>query len=175
MEQKARKGYGPRGWLLIAWIATAFIAYMVIGNYPLNILADLYGGQAVLSTIYTTASVIGIIVQLVLGNFIGRMKSIKKFGSIMGLLSILALIGIMLIPGYIPGTPQMIWRVVYGVGTVLSVMYGTFSLSILVGQWFPTKKGSVMGIATLAFPIGNGASDLSPAVYLEFPPLRAGN
>lgn len=156
MEQKARKGYGPRGWLLIAWIATAFIAYMVIGNYPLNILADLYGGQAVLSTIYTTASVIGIIVQLVLGNFIGRMKSIKKFGSIMGLLSILALIGIMLIPGYIPGTPQMIWRVVYGVGTVLSVMYGTFSLSILVGQWFPTKKGSVMGIATLAFPIGNG-------------------
>ena len=79
MEQKARKGYGGRGWLLIAWIATAFIAYMVIGNYPLNILADLYGGQAVLSTIYTTASVIGIIIQLVLGNFIGRMKSIKKF------------------------------------------------------------------------------------------------
>ena len=156
MEQKARKGYGGRGWLLIAWIATAFIAYMVIGNYPLNILSDLYGGQAVLSTIYTTASVIGIIVQLVLGNFIGRMKSIKKFGSIMGLLSILALLGIMLIPGYIPGGMQMLWRVVYGVGTVLSVMYGTFALSILVGQWFPTKKGSVMGIATLAFPIGNG-------------------
>ncbi len=156
MEQKARKGYGGRGWLLIAWIATAFIAYMVIGNYPLNILSDLYGGQQIISTIYTTASVIGIIVQLILGNYIGRMKSIKKFGTIMGLLSILALIGIMVIPGMIPGTPQMIWRVVYGAGTVLSVMYGTFALSILVGQWFPTRKGSVMGIATLAFPIGNG-------------------
>lgn len=156
MEQKARKGYGGRGWLLIAWIATAFLAYMVIGNYPLNILSDLYGGQQVLSTIYTVASVIGIIVQLVLGNVIGRMKSIKKFGTIMGLLSILALLGIMLIPGYIPGPAQMVWRVVYGAGTVLSVMYGTFSLSILVGQWFPTRKGGVMGIATLAFPIGNG-------------------
>ena len=156
MEQKTRKGYGGRGWLLIAWIATAFLAYIVVGNYPLNILADLYGGQQTLSTIYTVASVIGIIIQLCLGGFVGRMKSIKKFGAIMGLLSIIALLLIMFIPGYIPGPAQMAWRVVYAVGTVLTVMYGTFSLSILVGQWFPTKKGSVMGIATLAFPIGNG-------------------
>lgn len=156
MEQKTRKGYGGRGWLLIAWIATAFLAYIVVGNYPLNILADLYGGQQTLSTIYTVASVIGIIVQLCLGGFVGKMKSIKKFGAIMGLLSIIALLLIMFIPGYIPGPAQMAWRAVYAVGTVLTVMYGTFSLSILVGQWFPTKKGSVMGIATLAFPIGNG-------------------
>ncbi|HIZ07980.1 MAG TPA: MFS transporter, partial [Candidatus Eubacterium avistercoris] len=75
---------------------------------------------------------------------------------IFGILSILALLGIMFIPGYIQGPMQMLWRVVYGLGTVLSVMYGTFALSILIGQWFPTKKGSVMGIATFAFPIGNG-------------------
>lgn len=156
MEQAKVRGYGGRGWLLIIWIATAFLAYMVVGNYPLNILADLYGGQQTLSTIYTVASIIGIVVQLILGNYIGRMKSVKKFGSIMGLLTILALLGIMFIPGYIPGGMQMLWRVVYGAGTVISVMYGTFSLSILVGQWFPTRKGGVMGIATLAFPIGNG-------------------
>ena len=47
---------------------------------------------------------------------------------------------------------------VYAVGVVISVMYGTFALSILVGQWFPTRKGSVMGIATFAFPIGNGVT-----------------
>lgn len=156
MENNKIRGYGGRGWVLIIWIATAFIAYMVVGNYPLNILSDLYGGQQTLSTIYTVASVIGIIVQLALGNFIGRMKSVKKFGVIMGLLTIIALLGIMFIPGYIPGPTQMAWRVVYGLGTVLSVMYGTFSLSILVGQWFPTRKGGVMGIATLAFPLGNG-------------------
>ena len=156
MEQGKVKGYGMRGWMLIIWIATAFLAYVAVGNYPLNILADLYGGQQTISTIYTVASVIGIVIQLVLGGFVGKMKSIKRFSCIMGILVIAALLGIMFIPGYIPGAPQMAWRAVYAIGTVLSVMYGTFALSILVGQWFPTRKGSVMGIATFAFPLGNG-------------------
>ena len=156
MEQKKRSGYGVRGWILIIWIATAFLAYTAIGNYPLNVLSDLYGGQQVLSSIYTVASVIGVVIQLIASSFIGKLKSIKRMGCIFGVLSIVGLLGIMFIPGYIPGAPQMIWRVVYGLATVLSVMYGTFALSILIGQWFPTKKGSVMGIATIAFPIGNG-------------------
>ena len=154
--QRKRVGYGVRGWVLIIWIATAFLSYMVIGNYPLNILSDLYGGQQVLSTIYTVASVVGIIIQLFASTQIGKMKSVKRFGCLMGILSMVCLLGIMVIPGYIPGTIQMLWRAVYAVGTVLSVFYGTFALSILVGQWFPTKKGTVMGIATLAFPLGNG-------------------
>ena len=129
---------------------------MVVGNYPLNILADLYGGAPTLSKIYSIASIIGIAIQLVASSYIGRLKSIKKLGAIMGILSMLALLGIMFIPGYIPGTMQKVWQIVYGLGTVLTVMYGTFSLSILVGQWFPTRKGTVMGIATLAFPLGNG-------------------
>ena len=44
MGQSKVKGYGSRGWILIIWIATAFLSYLVIGNYPLNILSDLYGG-----------------------------------------------------------------------------------------------------------------------------------
>ena len=155
MQQKS-VGYGVRGWVLIIWIATAFLSYMVIGNYPLNILSDLYGGQQTLSTIYTMASVVGIVIQLIASTQIGKMKSVKRFGCLMGILSMACLLGIMFIPGMIPGTPQMIWRAVYACGTVLSVFYGTFALSILVGQWFPTKKGMVMGIATLAFPLGNG-------------------
>ena len=161
MEQKKVTGYGVRGWILIIWIATAFLAYTAIGNYPLNILSDFYGGQETLSMIYTVASVIGVIIQLIATSFIGKMKSIKKFGVIMGILSIIALLGIMFIPGSsFPGAPapamQTVWQIVYALGTVLSVMYGTFALSILVGQWFPTKKGAVMGIATFAFPLGNG-------------------
>ncbi|MCU6762442.1 putative transporter [uncultured Roseburia sp.] len=156
MEQKKVRGYGVRGWVLIIWIATAFLAYTAVGNYPLNILSELYGGQQALSTIYTVASVIGVIVQLIASSFIGRLRSVKKLGCLMGLLTIIFLLGIMFIPGYIPGGMQMLWRAVYGIGTVCSVMYGTFALSILVGQWFPTRKGGVMGIATFAFPIGNG-------------------
>lgn len=151
MENKKVKGYGGRGWLLIIWIATAFLAYMVIGNYPLNMLSDKgYGGQQKLSMVYTGASVIGLIIQACASGAIGKMKSIKKFGIIMGCLSVLSLVGIMLIPY------GSLWTFVYAIGTVFSVMYGTCALSILVGQWFPTRKGGVMGIATAAFPIGNG-------------------
>ena len=180
MEQNKVKGYGVRGWLLIIWIATAFLAYTAIGNYPLNVLSDLYGGQQTLSNIYTGASIAGIVIQLIASSFIGRLKSIKKLGAILGVLSIVALLGIMFIPGYVPGTMQMVWRVVYGLGTVLSVMYGTFALSILIGQWFPTRKGSVMGIATIAFPIGNGVigpfaatafKDGTPHIALAFAPF----
>ncbi len=180
MEQNKVKGYGVRGWLLIIWIATAFLAYTAIGNYPLNVLSDLYGGQQTLSNIYTGASIAGIVIQLIASNFIGRLKSIKKLGAIFGVLSIVALLGIMFIPGYVPGTMQMVWRAVYGLGTVLSVMYGTFALSILIGQWFPTRKGSVMGIATIAFPIGNGVigpfaaaafKDGTPHIALAFAPF----
>ena len=78
MEQNKVKGYGVRGWLLIIWIATAFLAYTAIGNYPLNVLSDLYGGQQTLSNIYTGASIAGIVIQLIASNFIGRLKSIKK-------------------------------------------------------------------------------------------------
>lgn len=77
MGQSKVKGYGSRGWILIIWIATAFLSYLVIGNYPLNILSDLYGGQAVLSSIYTAASIIGVIVQLIASNFIGKLKSMR--------------------------------------------------------------------------------------------------
>ena len=150
MEQKMKKGYGLRGWLLIIWIATAFLAYMVIGNYPLNVLSDLYGGQQTLSMVYTVASLIGLLVQIIASGALGKMKSIKTFGVIMGILSILTLVGIMLAPA------GGLWMACYALGTVFSVMYGTFALSILIGQWFPTKKGSVMGIATVAFPVGNG-------------------
>ncbi len=162
MEKKKSIGYGGRGWLLIIWIATAFLAYMVIGNYPLNMLADLYGGQQKLSMVYTGASVIGVLIQIFASGALGKMKSIKKFGVIMGVLSVLALLGIMFLPA------GLLWTVVYALGTVFSVMYGTFALSILVGQWFPTKKGSVMGISTMAFPIGNGVMGVFKSlVYVE--------
>ncbi len=152
MEQKKSINIGFRGWMLVLWLATAFLAYTVIGNYPLNILADLYGGAQKLSAIYTAASVVGILIQLGISGSIGKVKSIRMVSLVLGVLTVLSLVGIM----YIPMSSPALWQVMYGVGTVISVMYGTFAISILVGQWFPTRKGTIMGIATLAFPVGNG-------------------
>ncbi len=75
MQQKKSINFGWREWMLILWVATAFFSYVVIGNYPLNIMADFYGGAQTLSIIYTGASIVGILVQLIFSRKAGAIKS----------------------------------------------------------------------------------------------------
>ena len=150
MEQNKKVvGFGFRGWMLIIWAATAMASYVVIGNYPMNILGDLYGGKQTLSLIYTVASVVGIIIQLVLSSQAGKIKSWKKVSMFLGVITIVCLLGVML---FEPGIP---WKACFGIGTCSSTMYGTWALSVVIGVWFPRRKGTVMGVATFAFPIIN--------------------
>ena len=51
MNQKKTVNFGFRGWMLIIYQAIAFVTYQVFTNYPLNILADMYGGAQVLSKV----------------------------------------------------------------------------------------------------------------------------
>ena len=150
MEQSKVKGFGFRGWMLILYQAIAFLTFQVFTQYPLNILADLYGGAQKVSGIYSACAVAGIFVQIILAGFVSRMKKIKLFGTVLGAITLVLAFFVMTLPA------GGAWNVVYALINVVSVLYATFSLGILVGQWFPTRKGSVMGIATLAFPIANG-------------------
>ena len=64
MESKKVVGFGGRGWLLMIYQALAYVTFQVFTQYPLNILADLYGGAQLISKIYSTAAIVGIVVQL---------------------------------------------------------------------------------------------------------------
>lgn len=150
--QKKSIALGFRGWMLLIYQAVAFFTFTVFTNFPMNILADLYGGAQKISTLYTIATLLGIVVQLVLTRFVGKMKSVKALGVTFGAISLVLALGIMLIPAGQAG----LWQVCYFLEVLFVTMYATFSLGILVGQWFPRRKGTVMGIATFAFPITNG-------------------
>ena len=52
--------------------------------------------------------------------------------------------------------PNVFWLIMYALEYISVTMYATFSIGVLIGQWFPRRKGTVMGIATLAFPVVNG-------------------
>jgi len=148
--QKKSIGFGFRGWMLILYQAIAYIAFQCFTQYPLNILADFYGGAQLVSGIYSTCAIIGIFIQIILVGLIAKMKSIKNFGLILGVVTlVLAFLVMTMAPG-------PIWYAAYALINVISVLYATLALGLLVGQWFPTRKGTVMGIATLAFPIANG-------------------
>ncbi len=161
--QKKSIGFGFRGWMLILYQAIAYITFQVFTQYPLNILADFYGGAQLVSSIYSICAIIGIVIQIIMVGLIAKMKSIKAFGSILGIISIvLAFLVMTMFPG-------PVWYGAYAIINIVSVLYSTLALGLLVGQWFPTRKGTVMGIATLAFPIANGL--LGPFATSVFAPL----
>lgn len=148
------KGFGFRGWMLLIYQFLAFLAFIVFTNWPMNILAselpDIYGNPQSLSMIYTLCMLGGIAIQLILSQFIGKVKSVKWLSHIFGIITLAGALGVTLIPG------GAVWTVCYVITCLFCSLYGMFSLGILVGQWFPRRKGTVMGIATFAFPIGNG-------------------
>ncbi len=151
MEKKKSSGFGFRGWMLIVYQALAFFAFVAFTNWPMNALADMYGGSQTVSMIYTVAMIIGIVIQLIWSRYIGKVKNVKLIGIILGIVSMVFALGIMLIPN----TLLVLWQICYFIECLIVTLWCTFLVGILVGQWFPRRKGTIMGIATFAFPIGN--------------------
>jgi MFS transporter, OFA family, oxalate/formate antiporter len=150
MEKKT-SNFGFRGWMLIVYQFIAFFAFLAFTNWPMNALADMYGGSEKLSTIYTVAMIIGILIQLILSRNIGKVSNIKILSIILGVVSMIFALGIMVIPAGM----QTLWQIAYFLECVVVTVWCTFILGILVGQWFPRRKGTAIGIATIAFPVGN--------------------
>jgi len=161
MQQKKSINFGFRGWMLILFQAIAFATFQAATNYPLNIMNSMFdgfagsvgGGQQLLAMIYTIAAVVAIIIQLIVSSKVGRVKSMKTVAMVLGGISLVLLLLMMILNPFSATVP---WLICYGIVNVTSVMYATFAIGILIGQWFPTRKGTVMGIATFAFPIANG-------------------
>ena len=168
MQQKTKLGFnfGFRGWMLMIFEISAFAVFMVFGNFPMNMLADFYGGAPKLAPIFTVAELIGIAIQLILANHVGKIKSIKTMTLGFGLATLICALGVATLP--IGGT--FIWFVAYFLVNVLSNIYGMFGIGIIIGQWFPTRKGVFMGIATFAFPICNGL--MGPFAGIVFNPAH---
>ena len=168
MQQKTKLGinFGFRGWMLLIFEITAFLVFQAFTNFPMNMLAEFYThlpaeqAGAALAPIMTGGMLVGIVIQLVLANFVGKMKSVKPMTLIFGCLTLVSAVGVAVLEF---GT---FWKVCYFLVSVFSVIYGMFGIGILIGQWFPTRKGVFMGIATFAFPVCNGL--MGPFAALVF-------
>ena len=154
MQQKTKLGFnfGFRGWMLLIFQVIAFFVFQAFGNFPMNMLGDLYGGATRISPIYTVGTFVGIILQLILAGYVGRIKSIKKLVLGFGVATLVTALCV----AALPAGGSVIWLICYFLFNVFANIYGMFGIGILVGQWFPTRKGVFMGIATFAFPICNG-------------------
>lgn len=151
MQSKV-KGFGFRGWMLMIYQFMAYLAMVCFTNWPMNALGDYYdpvqGAQGV-SMIYTIAAVIGVVIQVIVSPYIGKIKNMHALSIVMGVISMGASLGVMLTP------PGALWKVFYFITCLVLIVWCTFVVGVLIGQWFPRRKGTVMGLVTIAFPIGN--------------------
>ncbi len=151
MNQNA-KGFGARGWILMIYQFLAYIAFVCFTNWPMNALGSYYdpvNGTQGVAKIYTIAAVLGVVIQVIASPFIGKIKSIYRLSIVMGIISIVASFGVMMC------TPGTLWNISYFVACLFVIIWSTFIIGILIGQWFPRRKGTVMGLVTIAFPVGN--------------------
>lgn len=165
MEQTKVRGFGFRGWMLIIYQFIAFLVFVAFTNWPMNALTDIYSPEnpQFVSTLYTIGQIIGIGTQLILSAQIGKVKNIKVLGIILGCISMVFCLGVMLLP------PGNLWYASYFLVSFIVTVWCTFTIGILIGQWFPRRKGTVMGIVTFAFPIGNAlVSPFATKVFAGF-------
>lgn len=152
MKEKKSIGFGLRGWILIIVLFTGFMTFQVFTNFPLNILSDFYGGAQKIAMVYTVGTLVGIVLQIVLSMFMPKIKSVKKLTAIFGIIALITAVG----TAAVPFTNLTAWYACYFIVNLTVTIYALFSLSIIAGQWFPRRKGTVMGIATIAYPFTNG-------------------
>ena len=107
------------------------------------------------SNIYTIAAVITIVIQLVLSRFMGKIKNMKGVSMVLGAIAMILAAFITFYPPTMTQNANVFWLIMYALEYISVTMYATFSIGVLIGQWFPRRKGTVMGIATLMFPIAN--------------------
>ncbi len=156
MQTKVR-GFGFRGWMLFIYQFLAYIAMVAFTNWPMNVLGSTISGAAgqsenFVANIYTAGYIVGVIIQLILSRSIGKLKSVKRFAAILGVIAMAFCCSITFIN---PFTSTWIWIICFFFTCVFIAMWCTFSIGILVGQWFPRRKGTFMGLVTIAFPAGN--------------------
>ena len=157
MTQKKVRGFGFRGWMLFIYQFLAYLAMVAFTNWPMNVLGSTISGLAgqsenFVANVYAAGYVVGVIVQLILSRSIGKLKSVKRFAAILG---VIAMIFCGLITFISPFAAPWLWIICFFFTCVFIAIWCTFSIGILIGQWFPRRKGTFMGLVTIAFPAGN--------------------
>ena len=186
MQQKKSIGFGTRGTLLMIYQFLAYIGATAFTNYPQNVMYEFYGGTKTMTLCNLFGTVFGYLVTYVIvAPRIGKIKNIKRVGLIMGLVSMVLSVFMCVIP------PSMLtlWCINFVILFVATQQWGLFFVTLLIGNWFPRRKGTVMGIVTIAFPLvtgvllnlfmlqffsllGSGAT-LMKAVFASFAPYWA--
>lgn len=174
MGNNKKISFGFRGWMVILYQAIGFYLYVVYNSFAQNIQATgnemMYGWSAArVPTVYTITIIIGVIFQVIFARRIVNARNIKRISVLFMILSVICGFGMATI-----FLNEVLWLLLFALGIFFSNIGCTLVMGILIGQWFPRRKGTAMGIATLAFPITTGTLlSIFAANYFTKGPLMA--
>ena len=153
MNENQRLGFGTRGWLLMIYQILAYAGYTAFTNFPQNILNSFYGGTTRLTLLNMIGGIFGyLITYFVIAPRIGKIKSVKRTGLLIGVVALIVCAAMCVT------TPKHagLWGLFFVLTLITMQLWGCFFVTLLIGNWFPRRKGTVMGIVTMAFPIVTG-------------------
>lgn len=145
-------GFGRVGTLVLVFQFLAYVGYCSFTNYPQNVMSQYYGGVQVTTLMNLIGSLVGYLINyFFLAPRIGRVKSMKGLCVGVGALSLVLCAAVVFIPPTIP----TLWCIAFVLVLIVTQIWISFG-SMLIGNWFPRRKGTVMGIVTMAFPLVTG-------------------
>lgn len=154
-NQKKNSGnFGKFGWIFIIYgMLTFFITTAVsdsINNLSLPAFCEQYGwNYANLLSLRSVYGWVTIIIMFFSGRLLQK-KSVKKGAMILGVIYAVCLII------YPHITTSVQFMVILFFVAVISVLWPQQTNAIITSNWFPRKKGSVIGWTTVGLPIGSG-------------------
>lgn len=156
-NKDVKSNFGKKGWFIVIYGICLFMMNMTWENalnYIVPAFSAMYGINPTLLYSASTFSLVGGCVALALFGYISRRRG-PKITLVIGLaFSIIGLI----VWGLASNTAMYFTGVILnGIG---ATTYCTVGLGALVANWFPTKKGMVMGWVTMGIVAASMISNL---------------
>ncbi len=152
-------GFGFRGTMVMLYQFLGYVVYTAFTNFPQNVLSKNYGG----STTTTLMTLIGsglsfVITYFIIAPNVGRVKSWKRISLTVGPIALAFSFTICLIPPATASGKSLVWlwAICFLINNTLMTYWGAHFCIYIIGNWFPRRKGTVMGITTMAFPLMSG-------------------
>lgn len=162
MENKKTVAFnlGPKGLVIVILGFISCYLYSALTSDSLNITVGVFGGMGintdVIYSLSTIATIIGILGSILFGKLMAMKTASRMWGISMIGTAIFAFVWSrtagLAIGGNLKGA-LIVYCIGYFVCYVLTLVSAMLLSYQVIGNWFPSKRGVAIGIATAGFPV----------------------
>ena len=151
----AKLNFGTLGWILVVYCLLSFFFTSLLSS-TLNLTSGLFSEMrgwdyAWLMSLVTIGGWVGVVALWVAGLFMGTGK--LKIRPLIVICTVICGIAV-IIWGYTNSIA--VYSIMFIIYQVCYVLWAQLANNTLCSNWFPRKKGVLVGITTFGFPIGAG-------------------